>query len=388
MDDKHFYQQFSVLLVLMIVTVAGILILARLLSDVHGDISVMQVMAIEERIKPLGAVYTGAPPETNILSAAQSGGEKKTEGDALPPGNAVAAGGVKNVEPGKETYDQVCAACHISGIAGAPKFGDKTAWKPRIATGMDALYKAALQGLNAMPAKGGRPDLPDADIKAAVDYLVKAAQGTPTAAGTESQTKKTADAVPGDVAADSKRGKETYDQVCAVCHSSGIAGAPKFGDKTAWQPRIATGMDALYKAALQGLNAMPAKGGRPDLPDADIRAAVDYLIKAAQGTPTAAGTESQTKKTADAVPGDMAVDSKRGKETYDQVCAVCHSSGIAGAPKFGDKTAWQPRIATGMDALYKAALQGLNAMPAKGGRPDLPDADIRAAVDYLVKAVQ
>ncbi len=175
MDDKHFYQQFSVLVVFMIVTVAMILIIARFLTTGPGNISVMQTMAIKERIKPLGSVYTGTHPEAK----------------ASPSGNAVAVGKPGGAGAGKNTYDQVCAACHAGGIIGAPKFGDKAAWQPRIATGMAALHKAALEGLNAMPPKGGRTDLPDADIKAAVDYMVQAVHETATDAGAAGMAEKT-----------------------------------------------------------------------------------------------------------------------------------------------------------------------------------------------------
>ncbi|WP_287669102.1 c-type cytochrome [Accumulibacter sp.] len=63
-------------------------------------------------------------------------------------------------------------ACHASGAAGAPKAGDKAAWAPRIATGSAALIKSAINGKNAMPPKGGNPDLSDAEVKAAVEHLV------------------------------------------------------------------------------------------------------------------------------------------------------------------------------------------------------------------------
>lgn len=77
-----------------------------------------------------------------------------------------------------------------------------------------------------------------------------------------------------------------------------------------------------------------------------------------------------------------------GKGTYDKVCSVCHAAGVAGAPKFGDKAAWAPRIATGMAALDNSALKGKNAMPPKGGMGNLPDGDVVAAVDYMVKAAK
>jgi cytochrome c5 len=73
---------------------------------------------------------------------------------------------------GEAIYNTVCTACHATGVAGAPKTGDKAAWAPRIATGNAALLKSATEGKNAMPARGGAADLSDAELKAAVDYLV------------------------------------------------------------------------------------------------------------------------------------------------------------------------------------------------------------------------
>ncbi|WP_414691334.1 c-type cytochrome [Noviherbaspirillum sp.] len=73
-----------------------------------------------------------------------------------------------------------------------------------------------------------------------------------------------------------------------------------------------------------------------------------------------------------------------GKTVYDSTCAACHATGAAGAPKLGDKAAWAPRIKTGAQALYASALKGKNVMPAKGGNSGLSDADVMAAVDYLV----
>lgn len=77
---------------------------------------------------------------------------------------------------GKATYQQVCFACHGTGAAGAPKIGDKAAWKSHIAKGKPTLYKHAIHGFKGskgfMPAKGGRTDLSDDQVKAAVDYMV------------------------------------------------------------------------------------------------------------------------------------------------------------------------------------------------------------------------
>jgi cytochrome c5 len=76
-----------------------------------------------------------------------------------------------------------------------------------------------------------------------------------------------------------------------------------------------------------------------------------------------------------------------GPATYAAVCAACHTAGIAGAPKTGDKAAWAPRLAQGKDTLYQHAIQGYNGkagvMPAKGGRADLTDELVQQAVDYM-----
>lgn len=77
---------------------------------------------------------------------------------------------------GKAVYDKTCVACHATGVANAPKFGDKAAWAPRIATGKDALVGSVLKGKGAMPPKAGASNLSDDDIKAAVDYMVGAAK--------------------------------------------------------------------------------------------------------------------------------------------------------------------------------------------------------------------
>ncbi len=82
-------------------------------------------------------------------------------------------------------------------------------------------------------------------------------------------------------------------------------------------------------------------------------------------------------------------DTARGAAVFKNTCAMCHQTGVAGAPKLGDKADWAPRIAQGPDLLYKHATEGFSgdkgAMPAKGGNPSLSDAEVKAAVDYIVE---
>jgi cytochrome c5 len=77
-----------------------------------------------------------------------------------------------------------------------------------------------------------------------------------------------------------------------------------------------------------------------------------------------------------------------GKQVYDATCVACHASGVANAPKLGDKAAWGPRVATGKDALVKSVQTGKGAMPPKAGNANLSDDDIKAAIDYMLASVK
>jgi c(7)-type cytochrome triheme protein len=87
-------------------------------------------------------------------------------------------------------------------------------------------------------------------------------------------------------------GKTTYERKCALCHGAGIAGAPRLANAADWAPRVARGKEALYQSALKGTpRGMPPKGGQLDLPDADVRAAVDFMIGSAGPAPKAAAAK-------------------------------------------------------------------------------------------------
>ncbi|MCA0174732.1 MAG: c-type cytochrome [Proteobacteria bacterium] len=81
-----------------------------------------------------------------------------------------------------------------------------------------------------------------------------------------------------------------------------------------------------------------------------------------------------------------------GKAIYNKTCALCHSAGVGGAPKSGDKADWAPRIAQGKDVLYKHAIEGYTGakgmMPARGGNTSLSDDEVKMAVDYQVSINQ
>lgn len=74
-----------------------------------------------------------------------------------------------------------------------------------------------------------------------------------------------------------------------------------------------------------------------------------------------------------------------GKQTYDTYCQACHNTGVAGAPKAGDKAAWEPRVAQGMEVLMNTAVNGKGAMPPKGTCMSCSDDELKAAIKYMVE---
>lgn len=221
---------------------------------------------------------------------------------------------------GEEIFKAVCSACHATGAAGAPKFGNSGDWAPRIAQGLPEMLKIALAGKGAMPPRGGTnpDDVSDYEIERAIVYMANGSGGHLTeppapaqpASGAAAASAASGAAAPAEASAANAQqaaaaaaiaaistakpaasasagggnleaGKKLYETVCIACHGAGVMGAPKFGDKAAWAPRIKTGIETLHNAALHGLNAMPPKGGS-NASDDDVKAAVDYMVNAAK----------------------------------------------------------------------------------------------------------
>ncbi|GAO26136.1 cytochrome c class I [Alicycliphilus sp. B1] len=181
-----------------------------------------------------------------------------------------------------------------------------------------------------------------------------------------------------------RSGEEVFKGQCAACHATGAAGAPKLADAAAWGPRIKTGFEALVQSALKGKGAMAPQGGG-DFNDTEIARGVAYMANAAgakfaepaapaaaDAAPAAAPAAAEAPPAAAAAAPAAAAPAggagqAAGKAVYESTCVACHGTGVAGAPKFGDKAAWAPRLAAGFDEVLKIATQGKGAMPPKGG---------------------
>jgi cytochrome c5 len=273
-----------------VVPIFGIILLVMYVTSSHRPAAgseAMSASAVAERIRPVGVV------------------EVKDASD------------LASLKSGEQVFTAQCSACHASGALGAPKLGDAAAWGPRIKTGFDALVHSALAGKGQMPPQGGG-DFSDYEIARAIVYMTGKAGGTfpepaPPATATTAATvasaaspattvAATAGAAKADTAAPSTVPVKTqvaaattgaataaatsappalFEQVCSACHATGVAGAPKLGDKAAWAPRIGQGIDGLTASAIKGKGAMPPKGGS-SASDADIKAVVTYMVSAAK----------------------------------------------------------------------------------------------------------
>ncbi len=245
--------------------------------------------AIAERLEPVGQLcLQGEDCGTAVASA--SGG------------NSAANAGGGDID-GAGIYNNVCMACHETGAAGAPVRGDEAAWSERTGKGIETLLSHAINGFNAMPAKGGNPNLSDAEVEAAVAYLVEPVMEVPKAAAEEEapaeEMAASDDATSGQATEDTTQMAEADASTdgngnsldgealfgssgCVACHASGAAGAPIVGNAEAWASRLEKGTEALYASAINGIGAMPPKGGNMGLSDEEVQAIVDYMVAQAE----------------------------------------------------------------------------------------------------------
>ena len=273
---------------------------------------------------------------------------------------------------GEEIYTATCGVCHDNGVAGAPKLDDKTSWETRLSGGYAALVTSAINGKGGMPARGGNPDISDSEMelvvshmikKAGIDLVARSSNSAPAATTTEAAPKaaettsiatkveETTDVVVEKAKEVASTVEETVEEVVAKVEEKVEVVTDVIEEKVevvtdAVEEKVAVVTDAVEEKVAVVANAVEDK--------------VEAVVSAVK------------------------VDHSAGEAVYKSSCFACHDSGVAGSPKIGDKAAWTPRIATGTDSLYEAAIKGKGAMPGKGGNMSIPDADVKAAVDYMV----
>ena len=349
--------------------------------------ALVRVESIAERIKPVAAV------------------------------NFKDANAPKVVLTGEQVYQQVCKVCHEAGVAGAHKFGDKASWALHIKEGLAELVKTAISGIRAMPPRGGNPDLSDYEVARAVVYMTNAAGATfaePAApavapatavapAAATAPTSSAAPATPPAAPAGVLPAKVMFNSGKAAVDSAGAkslaAVAAYLKDNSGARVTLSGFVDSTGKATK---NAELAKQRAFAVRDALMKAGIaEDRIVLRKPKEIKGGDAAEARRVelalADAAPPAasaaapvlvVVAAASAGKALYDTSCTVCHAAGIGGAPKFGDLAAWAPRIKTGVDAMHASVVKGKGAMPPKGTAMGASDADLKAAVEYMLAAAK
>ena len=159
--DKTFIMNISIVLAILVVFTFAIIFIAQDIGFKEDEEAnnPSRVTTTEERIKPVAGVHTGEAGAAAIAEAAS----------AAPAEQAAAFDGSLDAEM---IYNSVCAVCHTTGAAGAPKPGTPE-MALRTEKGVDALLQTAVSGINAMPARGGRADLTDEQVRVAIEFMIK-----------------------------------------------------------------------------------------------------------------------------------------------------------------------------------------------------------------------
>lgn len=274
-SDSGLIKSFIMVLGGLVLFTACIMFLATVVAPPENYEDKLVNDSIQKRIAPVGQIRTAAVEAT------------AGETTAAAPKSA------------QELYEGICASCHATGVAEAPKTDDAAEWAKRGEVGVDALVATVVSGKGAMPPNGGSA-YSESEIKTVVEWLLgqggeeapvaaeeapaeetapaeEAAEETPaeepaeeTAAANEAAPVAATDEIPAAV-------KTTVDTICAACHIAGVADAPKFGDTEAWAKRIEAGVETMVATVLSGKGAMPPKGGT-QLSDDEVRQAVEYML--------------------------------------------------------------------------------------------------------------
>jgi len=244
----------------------------------------------------------------------------------------------------EEIYTSTCEVCHDNGIAEAPYLEDKTDWEARLANGFNALVTSAINGKGGMPPRGGA-DLSDAEMELVVAYMIKqtgielvakSAEKTPEAPNAEASSVTSTIAETTEDISNSEKVSEMIPQSTEAKFETEIKTTPE--------------------------ETLPEK--TPEIKESQEP-------KKENSTESIASTKTE-------------IDHSAGESVYQSACFACHNVSVMGSPMLGDKAAWSARLDAGIDALYTSAINGKGLMPPKGGNTNIPDEDIKAAVDYMI----
>ncbi len=298
--DAKFFRRFSwIILVLFMIGFTMVFLAGEFGAQVKDSTA----DTLTDRMRPVGKVNTDLDAPNQAAEALKTV-HHKVASTRVTAGGALARHETPN--PGKVIYDQACFACHATTALGAPVLGAKDAWAPRFEKGFDMLFSNVIEGYTGetgiMPPKGGFTHLTDQNVRDALIFMLQESGGEALIPTGNASTAGERGAAPNpmtvlsattarvdqittiDPTEDLIKGKEVYDSACFICHTPGAAGAPKHGDSKSWAGRNEQDLAVLHDHAIKGYmgksGLMPPKGGRVDLSDDDVKAAVAYMLDA------------------------------------------------------------------------------------------------------------
>jgi cytochrome c5 len=375
-QDRTFVNAFKAVIIFLVALTFVIFLAAIFISGGQEEAQRQEPTyqkSVAQNIAPVGKVNVGEPGTSTTVAAAPSAPVTEQATGAAPAATAsqpaaaqapAGATGAPDLAQGEQVYTKACFACHGTGAAGAPKLDDKAAWEPRAAQGVDTLVQHAIQGFKAMPPKGGNPNLSDQEVRSAVAFMLDKAG---IQAGQETAAAPAATATPSAQGTAEPAAPGSPEPTVAVTTAPATTTEPQPASE-AQQPPAA-------ESQASPAPASPAEAETAPAPAATAEAQLATAAPAA-GAPAAERPKGQ-------------YDLARGEKVYSSACLTCHGTGVVGAPKLGDKAAWEPRIAQGMETLNQHAIQGFQGqtgvMPPKGGYTALSNVEVEDAVAYMVQ---
>lgn len=387
-QDKALVTIMSAVIGILVLIAITIFVVANVVvdTDVSADDDFRQQQAAKALQKPGRVVVAGTAAAEQEMQQQNTVTTVAAADDALD---------------GEGLYQQVCAACHANGLLNAPKTGDKVAWEPRYQKGMDTLVKHAVNGFNQMPAQGAAPGATEDNIRQAISYMLTesdlqlaaadqaasaSAESVSEAPASEESASRPQEVATEVVATETKTAPESASEsasesaVDAIDQKAEVAAE---ASETSEAPETAdvTPVVAAVGSMTQETNVTAAEP-EASKPEPSKPEAVEPETVKSEAVAATEVKSTDVAATGFTLPEGL--DLAEGKQVYDNVCRFCHMGNIPTAPKFGDKAAWGERLTKGWDTLKNHSLNGFQGMPAKGGRADLPDAQIVNALAYMI----
>jgi cytochrome c5 len=295
---------------------------------------------------------------------------------------------------GEAVYKQHCKVCHTSHVAEAPQFGNQADWVGILEKkGLNQLYANVINGIGDMPPRGTCLSCSTEQLQAAVLYIIaNSVPRTGHVLGAEKTAiKATEEATAPPLSL--QEGQQIYLRYCDQCHNGSFAGAPKLGDKAAWEPLIDRGIPRLLAQTLYGHHNMPAYGGCQDCTQTQMLEALIYMVQMSKSSGNYLlwlGDNAVVKGASSKVNTIQNIDANtflmKGANVYKDFCAKCHGSNGQGVPHESPALAGSSvTIGPPLDTI-QIVLNGVSDTNMKPFKDQLTVEQLAAVISYIRNA--